>query len=58
MERVLYTPHETADMLRVCRTTVYGLIRDGELRSVNIGRRRLIPATAIEAYIESLGKEN
>ena len=51
---LLYTPGETAELLRVCRTTVYGLIRDGELRSVKIGRRRLIPAEALADYITLL----
>ena len=54
MTPLLYTPAETAELLRVCRTTVYGLIRDGELRSVKIGRRRLIPAEGLADYIASL----
>jgi len=36
------------------RTRVFDLIRTGELASVKIGRRRFVPESAIQAYIESL----
>ena len=52
---LLYTPAEAADVLRVCRTTVYALLRSGELKSVVVSkRRRLIPAQSIDAYITGL----
>lgn len=53
----LLTPTEVAESLRVCRTTVYGLIRTGELESVKVGRRRLITADAVVAYVEGLKPE-
>lgn len=45
---------ETASYLRCGRTYVFNLIREGHLRSVKVGRKRLIPATAIRAYVEGL----
>jgi excisionase family DNA binding protein len=36
------------------RTLVYGEIARGALRSVKVGRRRLVPASAIAAYTEAV----
>ena len=36
------------------RTRVFELIRTGELANVKIDRRRFVPESAIQAYIESL----
>jgi len=36
------------------RTKAYALIADGELETVRVGRRRLIPAQALDAWIERL----
>jgi len=38
------------------RTGVYRLIKDGRLKSVMIGGRRLIPADAAEALLKSSSK--
>jgi excisionase family DNA binding protein len=34
----------------VSRTTLYALMDSGELASRHVGRRRLIPRAALEAY--------
>ncbi len=36
------------------RTRVFDLIRTGELASVKIGRRRFVPDSAIQRYIDNL----
>ncbi len=36
------------------RSNVYRLLSSGQLRSVKIGKRRLVPDSAIAAYLESL----
>jgi excisionase family DNA binding protein len=36
------------------RTKVYELITSGELRTVRIGRRRFVPAAAVEEYVARL----
>jgi excisionase family DNA binding protein len=42
---------EAAHALRVSEATVARLLRDGALDSVKVGARRVIPWTAIEAYL-------
>lgn len=36
------------------RTKLYELIASGELRTVKIGRRRFVPASAVEEYVARL----
>ncbi len=45
---------ETAEALKVGRSTVYQLMESGQLRSIKIGRRRLISDDAIGEYIDGL----
>jgi excisionase family DNA binding protein len=47
----------TCGELHVGRTKVFELIANGELESIVIGRRRLVPRASIEAYIERLRAE-
>jgi excisionase family DNA binding protein len=47
VERLAYSPAELADALGCTRVHVQNLIARGELRSVKLGRRRLIPATVV-----------
>jgi excisionase family DNA binding protein len=42
----LLTVQEAADRLRVSRWSVYNLIRSNQLRTIKIGRRRLITPAA------------
>ena len=48
--RVMLTVEQAADALGIGRTTVFALIKSGELRSLLIGRSRRIPLDEIEAY--------
>jgi excisionase family DNA binding protein len=51
----LLTVEQAAEQLGgVSRSTLYQLMRSGELASVKIGRRRLIPAEAIADYVLDL----
>jgi len=53
------TVTEASAQLRVSRWTLYQLIRSRQLDTIKIGKRRLIPASAILALIERLrGEEN
>ena len=45
---------EAAAALAIGRSRLYGEIGAGRLRSVKVGRRRLVAASAIAAYIETL----
>ena len=51
MERKSLRPAEAAQLLGVCRDTIYVLMRAGRLRSVKVGRARLIPVRAIEELL-------
>lgn len=53
-QRILLTPEEAAERLGVGRTTMFKLIRCGEIESVQIGKLRRIPVSAIEDYAASL----
>jgi excisionase family DNA binding protein len=53
-QRELYPIEEARELLGgISRNTIYRIMRTGELKSVQIGRRRLIPASAITAFINS-----
>jgi excisionase family DNA binding protein len=52
---LMYRVDEAAAALRLSRSSVYELIRSGQLRSVKQGRRRLVPVTALADYVASLG---
>lgn len=47
----LLSVDEAATMLGVGRSVLYGEIQTGRLRSVKVGRRRLIPSTGVASYI-------
>lgn len=50
---LLHRPERAAERLDVGRTTVYELIKSGELKSVKIGRARRVPEAALVEFIES-----
>lgn len=41
---------EAADALGIGRTRCYAELSSGRLRSLRVGRRRLVPASALAAY--------
>lgn len=45
---------DTTNRLGVGRTTVYRLIEEGQLETVQVGRRRLVLSESIDAFIERL----
>ena len=47
-----------ADRLGVGRSTTKTLIGSGRLRSLRLGRRRLIPESAVEQLIDALAHES
>lgn len=52
---VLYRVEEAAEALRLSRSSVYELIRCGALRTVKVGRRRLVPVAALTEYVDAIG---
>ncbi len=53
-ERLLYSPEEAAELLGIGRTTLYALIKAGELHTVKIGRRTLLLRDELQDYVVGL----
>ncbi|MCY9783035.1 helix-turn-helix domain-containing protein [Nocardiopsis sp. EMB25] len=53
-EKVAYSIEEAAQALSLGRTTVKKLVATGKLASVRVGRRRLIPRSVLEEYVNRL----
>ena len=56
-QQILVSIPDAAKALAVGRTTVYGLINDGELKTVKIGDRHLVVAASIGRLVERRQKE-
>jgi excisionase family DNA binding protein len=50
----LLTVEEAARRLSIGRTTMYALVKDGQIKSVRIGRLRRIPTETLTAYTARL----
>jgi excisionase family DNA binding protein len=51
----LLSIEQAAHILGIGRSTAYELVRLGQLRSLKIGSRRLVPREAIDDVIRELG---
>jgi excisionase family DNA binding protein len=56
-ERLLLTVEAAAERLNIGRTMMFALIKDGEVESVQIGRLRRVPATALDDFVDRLRRE-
>jgi excisionase family DNA binding protein len=54
VDLTLFTIDEAAAQLRVSRWSVYNLIRSGQLQTIKIGRRRLVPLDALTVCLQHL----
>jgi excisionase family DNA binding protein len=52
VERIAYSPAEFAAAVGCSRQHVQNLIRSGQLRSVKLGRKRLIPRSVVTDLLE------
>ena len=50
--RVAYSVEETAQALGIGRGLVFQLLREGQLKSIRLGKRRLIPAVELQAFMD------
>jgi excisionase family DNA binding protein len=53
-ERAAYSVPEVQFRTGLCRDRVYSLIREGKLVARKLGRRTLVTATDLEAFLQSL----
>jgi excisionase family DNA binding protein len=52
--RVLLTVDEAAHALSLGRTYTYDLVMRREIASIKIGRKRLVPVTALQEFVNRL----
>jgi excisionase family DNA binding protein len=50
-ERLTYTVSEAAKAIGVSRALAYELVRRGDLRTVHVGRRVLVPRDAVRDFL-------
>jgi excisionase family DNA binding protein len=55
--KLAYSIDEAFPALSIGRTQLFDLLRRGEIASVKVGRRRLIPAASLDAYLARLVAE-
>lgn len=53
-DRILYSVPDAANQLSVSARKVEELIRDGQIDTVKIGRRRLVPDAALREYVDRI----
>lgn len=56
MSRLLYAIPEAAEQLSVSARVLERLIANGDVDTVKIGRRRLVPADALADYVDRVKK--
>jgi excisionase family DNA binding protein len=49
--RLTRKPEEVGELLGIGRNGIYALIRQGEIRSIKVGRKILIPLSAITDFL-------
>jgi excisionase family DNA binding protein len=52
--RVLYRVEDAAALLSVSRNRIYELIRSNQLRSLQVGSSRRVPARSLDEYVARL----
>ena len=57
MTPLLLTIEQVAKLLGLGRTSTYELVMSGQIASVKLGRRRLIPRFNVEKYVDALGQQ-
>ena len=51
-DKLLLSVNDALYMMSISRRTFYGLINSGQLESLKIGSKRLMPKDSIEKYIK------
>jgi excisionase family DNA binding protein len=57
MQNATITVEEAGKALGVCRNTAYAAVKAGEIPSIKIGRRVLVPRIAFERMLEGAGQK-
>lgn len=51
MEKIIYTPKETSNILKIGMNKTYELLNANKIKAIREGRRFLIPAESIKQYL-------
>lgn len=54
LPRLLLTVEEAADRIGICRSNMFKLIRQGDVKSVKVGRLRRVTPAALEDFVHRL----
>ena len=54
-ERLTYTVEEAGKLLGLSRMTAYGYVRSGEIPSIRLGKRLLVPKAALHRLLDTAG---
>ena len=54
MQKLMYSVDEGVEITGLKRTKLYELMLSGQLRSLKVGRRRLISAQALKEFVDEL----
>ena len=54
LPRLLLTVEEAADRIGICRSNMFKLIRQGDVKSVKVGRLRRVTPAALEDFVRQL----
>jgi excisionase family DNA binding protein len=57
LDRITLTVEEAGTRLGISRTLAYELVRRGEIPSIRLGRRVLVPIRSLERLVESASDE-
>lgn len=52
--KLAVTYREAADSIGVCERTIWGLVRDRQLRAIRVGRSVRIPVAELERFVSEL----
>ena len=56
VERLVYTIEESAEMLGIGRSKAYEAAQTGEIPTIRIGRRLLVPKVALDRMLAEAGQ--
>jgi excisionase family DNA binding protein len=56
--KLLYSVREAEEVVGLGRSTLFELLRRGEIESVKVGAARRIPRAALEAFVDRLRAES
>lgn len=56
MDKLCYSIPEAGALLGVSRTTVYELIKSGELTAIRVGGRRAVTPEALRTFVDRASK--